>query len=455
MNVKAHLFILQSNSDLNIKNAKKLEQPLDHPYGYIKEGKVYLKSFLHFPERQIGEVKESVESTIEYFENRFEAIQAKVADLEKNIEEAENKGSFLMKLVHMKEQLGSTDALGDFTPLYERLEILEQELEALIAQNRARNQEIKSSLLQELQDALTNRDWQQATDDIKDIKSRWIKTGAVGPDKKEEIEDKFEELVDDFFTRKREYFERINEEKNRKTAFYQDLINAAKDLFNDSPQEDSLIKLKSLQQEWKKGPSVPVALYKQLQKVFTNVNTKTFNKIKGRSNQNRKPRTNSVRTFSAAPRMNPEEAQTMRLELAAKAEALLGQIGKETEDKARALQQEWRKTGKVMGQESYDLMNRFNLAIDRVLELNFLESLAEVKIPNYKTLGAKEKATEKISLLVKLLTRDKSDLANLQENMLKVRGEGSFKKTLKSKLNIQRRKVKVKEEILSELRRFA
>jgi hypothetical protein len=30
-----------------------------HPFGYIKDEKVFLKSFLHFPEREIGVVKES------------------------------------------------------------------------------------------------------------------------------------------------------------------------------------------------------------------------------------------------------------------------------------------------------------------------------------------------------------------------------------------------------------
>ena len=71
---------------------------MQHAFGYIQDGKVFLKGFLGRPDRVIGEVKGDEESTILYFETRFTQLEEKVASLKAAIEENQNKGSFLMKL---------------------------------------------------------------------------------------------------------------------------------------------------------------------------------------------------------------------------------------------------------------------------------------------------------------------------------------------------------------------
>ena len=72
---------------------------MEHPYGYIKDNKVYLKGFLGQDDRVIGEVKEDEASTLNYFEARFEQLKEKVEKLKSDISENQNKGSFLMKLI--------------------------------------------------------------------------------------------------------------------------------------------------------------------------------------------------------------------------------------------------------------------------------------------------------------------------------------------------------------------
>src|SRR5690554_4625643 len=101
---------------------------MEHPYGYIKENKVYLKGFLNQEDRVIGEVKEDEESTLKYFEDRFQTVKEKVDKLKQDIEENQNKGSFLMKLIHLRDSLMQYDALGDFVPLIEELNNLESYL---------------------------------------------------------------------------------------------------------------------------------------------------------------------------------------------------------------------------------------------------------------------------------------------------------------------------------------
>ena len=68
---------------------------LNDEYGYVKDSKVFLKGYLDFPDRQIGEVKRTEQEAIDYFKNRFNIVLNKVEQLEQEIDEALNKGSYL------------------------------------------------------------------------------------------------------------------------------------------------------------------------------------------------------------------------------------------------------------------------------------------------------------------------------------------------------------------------
>ncbi|MEZ4902925.1 MAG: hypothetical protein R2822_14820 [Spirosomataceae bacterium] len=114
-----------------------MENPtLMDEYGYVLDGKVFLKGYLGNPDRQIGEVKRTEQEAIDYFKNRFSIATAKVEQLEKDVEEAQNKGSYLTKLVQLRKKLLSFDGLGDFVPLLARLDALEVVLEDLIKVNQ-------------------------------------------------------------------------------------------------------------------------------------------------------------------------------------------------------------------------------------------------------------------------------------------------------------------------------
>src|SRR5690606_22882333 len=114
-----------------MENATLMEE-----YGYVKDDKVFLKGYLEYPDRQIGEVKRTEQEAIDYFKNRFTIAQNKVAQLEQEIEEAQNKGSYLTKLVQLRKKLIGFDAIGNFIPLLERLDQTEHELNLLIHTNQ-------------------------------------------------------------------------------------------------------------------------------------------------------------------------------------------------------------------------------------------------------------------------------------------------------------------------------
>ncbi|HAI77155.1 MAG TPA: DUF349 domain-containing protein, partial [Microscillaceae bacterium] len=101
-------------------------QAKQHEFGYVQDGKVFLKGFLSYPDRQIGVVKESEEASIKYFENRFNIAKQKVENLRNLVEDNQNKGSYLMKLIHMRKYLADFDGLGDYKALFDQLDQIEE-----------------------------------------------------------------------------------------------------------------------------------------------------------------------------------------------------------------------------------------------------------------------------------------------------------------------------------------
>ena len=156
---------------------------------------------MNYPDRQVGEVKESEEDSLVYFAKRFEMFREKVNHLLERIETSENKGSFLMKVLHMKEQVGNYDALGDFEELYHTLSKAEAEINETIKQNREKNLGIKIGLIQEAEALQESIDWKETSDKLKELRATWIKTGPVEKDLTDEIEERFRTALEGFFNR--------------------------------------------------------------------------------------------------------------------------------------------------------------------------------------------------------------------------------------------------------------
>nr|WKN36421.1 DUF349 domain-containing protein [Tunicatimonas sp. TK19036] len=234
------------------------------PYGFIQDGKIYRNAFLEYPEREIGEVRESEASTIKYFEDRFEMARNKVAQLEQSVNDSENKGSYLMKLIHMRESLAKFDALGDYPSLYDRLNAIEDELRVIITQNRIKNLEIKRALIAEAEPHEFSSDWEEATDQLKEIKGKWIKTGAVADEYHEEIEVRFNEILDNFFQRRKKFFDERKQMVYDRVRRYMDINNELYRLQRAPDRQQALERAKELQAEWREVGKIPGHKYIKL-----------------------------------------------------------------------------------------------------------------------------------------------------------------------------------------------
>ena len=253
---------------------------IEHPYGYIQDGKIYLKGYLDYDDRQIGEVKESNEATIAYFERRFEHAAKKIDDLQEAVVEAENKGSYLMKLIHLRKYLAEYDGLGDFTALFAKLDKIEDDLRDLIADNRVKNLEIKRALLAEAEEIKDDPDWKAVTEQLLEIKRKWVKTGSVDEEYEEETEGRFKELLDEFFGKKKAYYEDRKQLFDARLEEYEALLDRAFKLMRVEDVSEAAEQFKQLQQEWKAVGQVRAKDLRNLSKQLQQYGKQIFGKLK-------------------------------------------------------------------------------------------------------------------------------------------------------------------------------
>ena len=412
---------------------------MDHPYGYIKENKVFLKGFLGQADRQIGDVKENETSTINYFEARFEQLSEKVEKLKSDIQENENKGSFLMKLIHLRESLMKADALGDFIPLIEDLNTQEAFLNEIIQSNREKNLEVKRVLILEAEAIKEDTDWKETTEAFKELKLRWIKTGPVEKDLQEQIEEEFETSVQHFFENRRHFFEGLALQADENIKVYESLVEQAREAHDLVDVKMAFEVSKKIQRQWKEAGKVPAEKRQPLWDEFSKLNNRIFSKYK--------------RTLNPGPTMHPRELMKKVEELTEEIKLLAGKPNSyELISRAKAIQEEWRKLPDRKPKEANLIVRSFQFFSDIVFEKAFLEKLVHGKYEDWDQKSPAEQVQIKIALVKDLLHRDQSELEAAQSNSDNFRVQSAdFDIMMKKKLFSVKRKVDVKNYILKQL----
>ncbi|RAI92215.1 DUF349 domain-containing protein [Algoriphagus yeomjeoni] len=412
---------------------------MEHPYGYIKNDKVYLKGFLGQDDRIIGEVKEDEASTLKYFEDRFEQLKEKVEKLKNDIQENQNKGSFLMKLIHLRESLMQSDALGDFEPLIKDLSQQEEYLNEIIQVNRTKNLEVKKGLILEAEEKKDDTDWKETTEFYKELKLRWIKTGPVDKEHQEEIEGTFNDIVQHFFENRRHFFEGLALQAEENIKVYEALVVQAREA-HDFPDAKTAFDIsKKIQRQWKEAGKVPAEKRQPLWDEFSKLNNRIFSRYK--------------RTLQTGPQMNPRELMRKVETLTEEIKALSGKpTSYELIGRAKAIQEEWRKLPPRKPREANLIVRSFQFFSDIVFEKAFLEKLVHGKYQDFDEKPEAEQIQIKTALLKDLLKRDQTELEAAQNNTENFRVQSAdFDIMMKKKLFAVKRKVDVKNYILKQL----
>ena len=414
-------------------------------YGYVQDNQVWLKPFMHFPARQVGEVKEVEDESLQYFAYRFETFQEKVRALLQKVAESENKGSFLMKVLHLKEQVEKYDALGDFEAIHAQLSQAENEIKASISHNRDKNLALKIGLISEAEALQDSSDWKGTTEKLKELRQTWIKTGPVDKVITEEIEDRFRHALEVFFKRKKEFYDDKQSLLNRILDRYQDLINKSEALQDSEDWEGTTAKLKEYQQQWKEiGGNLPRKTSNDLWNRFRKAHNHFFERLKDRITQTK---TESKDRYF-------EDNLNRKRQLVEEAEGLLQQEIQQAVPKAKELQAAWKKVGPVKGEESDRLWERFIVACDKIFELSSLEHFLRKRNLAGKV-NPEEQSQARIQALRDFIKSDKQELEVLETNLGRLAdtpGNEAFRTMLQGKIKNFSRKIKTKQELIDMLK---
>ncbi len=409
-------------------------------YGYVKDGKVFLKGYLNYEDRQIGEVKRTEQEALDYFKNRFIIAETKVSQLEKDIDEAQNKGSYLTKLVQLRKKLLGFDALGDFPPLLDRLDAQEKLLADLITVNQLKNLEIKRALIVEAEAVVDSTDWRTTADELQEIKTKWIKTGPVDKATDAEVEGRFQELLDGFFTRRREYFNEQNKVIQERLDKYDDLIRLAFRANRLGDLDAAFQEVRKLNNAWKVVGEVPIKKSGKLYKQFKKATTMFYAKY------------NDAKGIVIVPKIDPRIEQQMKMADEAEKLSKLSDIFAASE-RAKVLLNSWKEIRVPFKLQDKVVNERFRAACDKIFELSYLGRVLTRKYPAFELKSQSEQIRTKIREMEYLVKREKNDL---QFALQDADGLDPYKdedKQILNKINTQRRKIAMKETILRELQK--
>ncbi len=415
---------------------------LENEYAYITEGKVFLKGYLDMPDRQIGEVKRTEEEAFQYFINRYQIAVNKVNQLETEIVETQNKGSFLTKLTQLRKRLLNFDGIGDFIPLLKILDEQEEILRSLIVGNQANNLTIKEALVEEAKEAKEDVDWNIVAEKLQDIKTRWIRTGPVDRPFQEDIETAFREVLDDFYQRRKAFYEEQNRIIGDRMEKYNELVRGAEMLFRMGNWELSFAELKRLQSEWRNVGDVPPKRLKYEFRRFKKLTTLYYEKYCAAKGIEIKIRID--------PRVEAQQKMMEEAERLAEAKDIFAST-----ERAKVMLNDWKNIKVPSHIAVRNVAERFRAACDKIFELSYLMKVVTRKLPNYNYLSEKQQTLTKFREMENIVIRARGELKILIESNEGVSQGYDLDKIMNSNIQTQKRKLLMKEVILEELRRAA
>lgn len=388
---------------------------LQVPFGFIKDDKVFQSSWGSNPDREIGEVRDDdQDKSVQFFQERFSDLEKKIKEVTEKIDNTENKGSFLMKLVHLREHLPQHDGLGDYQSLEDLIIRYESLVKDIIQKNRVRNTEIKTALIEEAKQIAEIINWKEATEKINDLKARWIKTGSAEDEKNESLEESFWAIVKEFFDRKKQFFEDKQKLTDHRKRQYEELVEEAKKLSGLHGQERFTL-VKALKERWQEIGGIPAEFYKPLNNQFNQ-------QLKGKKFI---PPADYSETLSKlrAIKENKEELDKEYLDKTKK--ALFRDRGR-SPDKHRCI-------------ELIQLLN----------EREFIKKLTLKRFPDFAKIDLDKKKNIRKGIINDLIARDRDDLKIFEENSANFSSnDGQMNKIVENKIKSQKRKIDTKIKLL-------
>ena len=215
--------------------------------------------------------------------------------------------------------------------------------------------EEKKAVIEKARKLLSRTDFLAASKEMESLNDEFRKAGrSSSKDTDDALWEEFRGVKDEFYSKKREFFNELNASNASKREKKEDIINRAKEVSNMENIKEASQKMDALRKEWKevgysgKGDE---ALWREF--------AKAMDEFQEKRKEHRKE---LVKVF--------EERVNKKEELIKKAKVLLAnsEFSKEEVEKVKALRVEYKEVGFAGKEKDDELYKRFNEVINKYFE---------------------------------------------------------------------------------------
>lgn len=407
-------------------------------WGYVDpEGNIRQKDGLFFKGRIIGHVKGNPTGALGFFVLKFfREVLEKVDALQADFDRSDSKGRFLGRVRGMLEWVPKVDALGDFDSAMKRLRAIEYECERDLKFNLSR----KEALINTAANLSRSTDWKGAQERIRHLEQEWKKIGPAPQTEHESLWRRFRGHIDAWYAIRKEYFEKVNQEREANFAAKEGIIRQAKDLVGSTDWKSAGESAKRLQRSWKEIGAVPKerqndqwARFRGVLDAFYQSRTEHFARLDREREANAKRKEAIIRKAEALSRTDN---------------------WRDAGDELEELKIEWKATGPVSKDQNDELWARFRAAQDRFHQRRKEtrdRHQAEWQARMQEILGSKR---EQATRLRDSIEHDESTVDRWRDQIYSLRPGGradEIRESLEAKIESVEDKVRSKEEKLASL----
>jgi len=314
-------------------------------------GTLTLRANPYIKERVIAHISiENADIVLGNLKEKFVHLDAKVRELELEWVGAEDKMKLAEKVQHVKDAVNQANAVGDFEKMATLVHTWEHAIFALSEENY--NAKLKMT---ELAESLAESDqWKDATQAFRDISDKWKHSGHVDKNRNDKLWNRIEAARKIFHDRKRKHQEEEEKDLLHNLDLKIDLVEQAEAIATSTDWKNTTEIFHRLTEEWKTIGHTLNKKNEELWQRFLAAKSAFFEK---------------KREHSAMVQQEQEANYVIKLALAEKAEALKDSTDWTATTQAQAaLNEEWKKTGRVPHEKADELRKRFSEAQEHFFE---------------------------------------------------------------------------------------
>ena len=330
---------------------------------------------------------------------------------------------------------------------YERKRLYHEDLEKEFMQNL----DLKMELCEQAEALANSEEWRKTSDKMKELFDQWKQIGRVAThEKNEELWNRFIAARNNFFERKKQHYELIQQEQEVNYKLKLEIVEKAEALQDNTDWKTTTDAYAELMEAWKKTGRVPAERSDELWARLQTARDTFFG---------------NKRQHNAEVKVTMEDNLAQKTTLVNRAEQIMNSTDwRATTDEMNELMAEWKKVGYVNRAQGDELWSRFIGARKHFFDRKDADREKKKTRFQNQFQGRLQQTRDFLNKITAELKEEEDKLEDFQQSLANTTGEGTKEEQLREhlknliaqttkRLPDRRAKVKEVEAQLAELER--